>query len=120
MAGALKKYLTALHLEAGDLLIFRPPLGAPDQDFIPFLEEVHKQTGRVVLVVRPGFSLAKLSDEDLAKAGLMRLVNPTLAVDGASLEELEHAGHQAIIRAFEEARNAAGTEGDPDQGAPAD
>lgn len=70
---ALKKHLTSLALSPGDVLIFKPPLGAPDRDFLPFCEEIHQETGYPVIVVRPGFTLERLSEESVEAAGMVRL-----------------------------------------------
>ena len=74
---ALKKHLSKMEIKPTDLVLFSVPMGAPDDAWRGFAEEVAKLLKEQgiegpLLVIRPGFHLDKLDEATLAEHGLVR------------------------------------------------
>lgn len=106
MGEALKKHLTKLEVKPGDLVLFKPPLGAPPADYRGFVIEVAQQLALdnlgPVVVVQPGFNWDTLTNEQLNGMGMMRLWPP--GESPIPLEVLEDGALRAVRVAFANAR----------------
>lgn len=108
MGEALKKHLAKLDVKPGDLVLFKPPLGAPPSDYRGFVLEVAEQLAIAglgpVVVVQPGFNWETVKNEQLNEMGLMRLWPPGRS---ESLDALEDEAQAAVRVAFSFARERA-------------
>lgn len=106
MGDALKKHLTKLEVKPGDLVLFKPPLGAPPDDYRGFVIEVARQLALdnlgPVVVLQPGFVWDTLTNEQLNGMGMMRLWPPGEST--IPLEVLEDDALRAVRVAFANAR----------------
>lgn len=109
MAGALKKHLAKLEVKPGDLVLFKPPLGAQPSDWRAFViavaEELASQMLGPVVVVQPGFDWETLTNEQLNGMGLMRLWPP--GQSDIPLDALQDEALAAVRIAFATARERA-------------
>lgn len=106
MGEALKKHLAKLEVKPGDLVLFKPPLGAQPTEWRGFVMEVAQQLAidnlGPVVVVQPGFQWDTLTNEQLNGMGMMRLWPPGEST--IPLEVLEDQAQAAVRIAFANAR----------------
>lgn len=108
MGEALKKHLAKLEVRPGDLVLFKPPLGAKPVEYRGFAIEVAQQLAAEglgpVVIVQPGFNWETLPNLQLNEMGLMRLWPPGRT---ENLDALEDEALSAVRIAFDFARQRA-------------